>query len=61
MTREAALYIDSVANGTVPASDSVEAKAYKAWSEESGTVTGTWAEFQLMRILSKVRLEETFV
>jgi hypothetical protein len=56
MTREAAQYIESIANGVVPAKNSEEAIAYTAWSEQTAQVSGTWVEFQLMRIKSMIRM-----
>ena len=60
MTREAAAYIEAIANGTIPTTGSEEHSAYTAWSEESAKVSGTWVEFQMMRIQSEVRLEEMY-
>jgi hypothetical protein len=56
MTELAAAYIEEVAEGRIPNPDSAERKAYDQWSKESAQVTGTWAEFALLRIQSAVRL-----
>lgn len=58
MTELVAAYIEEVAEGRLPHSDSPEAKAYKEWSKKSGQVTGTWAEFKLIELTSRVRTQE---
>jgi hypothetical protein len=55
MTELAAAYITEVANGNVPGEKSPEAIAYHQWSKESAQVSGTWAEWTLVRLESEAR------